>query len=102
MRSRVEVWGNWAYENWLFVFIPPFFAVILFLIVYGAYTADPDLTDRSRRAKIFQELKSEMEGLKIPASSAINKAEAMHKHASILISTRYRTDARPSDFFREM
>lgn len=71
-------------------------------MLYGAFTADPDLTYRSGRSKTFYELKSEMNGLEIPTNSAINHAEGGHKQASILLSTRYRTDSKPSEFFREM
>ena len=102
MRSRIEVWANWVYEYWLFIFVPPFLIVIFFLILYGAYTADPDLTDRSRRSKIFYELEAEMKGLEVPRNSAINGAEGNHKQSSILLWTRYRTDAETPEFFREM
>jgi hypothetical protein len=102
MRSRLEVWANWAFDNWLLLFLPPFSVVLFLLFLYGSYTADPDLTERSRRTKIFWELKAEMDGLAVPARSAINKSQANHKQGSILISTRYRTDASREQFFREM
>jgi hypothetical protein len=74
--------------------------MIASMVVYHEITDDDPLRDRQFRTKLFYELREEMNGLELPANSAISGTEANHKASLILITRRYRSEA-DRDAFRD-
>lgn len=102
MRPRIERWANWSYDNWRILLVP----VVVCSVLFGAYKFATEksrrLYDRTKREEVFNRLTSELREIPLPERSAINKSRGHHKASIVLVTTRYRSEARPEEFLATM